>query len=149
MYQGEVNVPEEDLPGFLEVAEDLNIKGLSERNMDSCDSNQEDPSQFTPSKFDLSPEGNTSTIKNETPPNISDSESSHSIIEYQQPDESFAANDNVSDSMFVPTGKQRLINKKCNESTRLNIVSTSAGNQFNCGNSQKEKPSCCFCRIKD
>ena len=30
MYQGEVNVAEEDLPNFLEVAEDLQIKELSE-----------------------------------------------------------------------------------------------------------------------
>ena len=32
MYQGEVNVAEEDLPDFLELAEDLLIRGLSERN---------------------------------------------------------------------------------------------------------------------
>ena len=29
MYQGEVDVAEEDLPSFLEVAEDLLIRGLS------------------------------------------------------------------------------------------------------------------------
>merc|ERR1719186_874613 len=32
MYQGEVNVAEKDLSSFLEVAEDLNVRGLSERN---------------------------------------------------------------------------------------------------------------------
>ena len=32
MYQGEVNVAEEDLSSFLEVAEDLNIRGLSKGN---------------------------------------------------------------------------------------------------------------------
>ena len=31
MYQGEVNVSEEDLPSFLEVAEDLNVKGLCKK----------------------------------------------------------------------------------------------------------------------
>jgi len=32
MYQGEVAVKEEDLPSFLEVAEDLNVRGLCENN---------------------------------------------------------------------------------------------------------------------
>merc|ERR1712096_385228 len=32
MYQGEVEVAEEDLHSFLEAAEDLNIRGLSEAN---------------------------------------------------------------------------------------------------------------------
>ena len=32
VYQGEVNVAKEDLPSFLEVAEDFNIRGLSEGN---------------------------------------------------------------------------------------------------------------------
>lgn len=40
MYQGEVTVSEEDLKGFLEVAEDLNVRGLSQRNMGGCDSNE-------------------------------------------------------------------------------------------------------------
>ena len=32
MYQGETNVIEENLPCFLEIAEDLNVKGLCKRN---------------------------------------------------------------------------------------------------------------------
>ena len=32
MYQGEVDVSEEDLQSFLEAAEDLNIRGLCESN---------------------------------------------------------------------------------------------------------------------
>ena len=35
MYQGEENVAEEDLNNFLEIAEDLNLRGLCERNLDS------------------------------------------------------------------------------------------------------------------
>merc|ERR1719186_1487914 len=33
MYQGEVNMAEADLSNFLEVAEDLQIRGLSEKNL--------------------------------------------------------------------------------------------------------------------
>lgn len=34
MYQGQVNVSQEDLAVFLRVAEELNVKGLTERNTD-------------------------------------------------------------------------------------------------------------------
>ena len=39
MYQGEVNVAEEDLASFLEIAEFLNERGLSKVNREGCDSN--------------------------------------------------------------------------------------------------------------
>ena len=39
MYQGKVNVAEEDLPSFLYLAEDLNFRGLSEGGMANYDSN--------------------------------------------------------------------------------------------------------------
>ena len=42
MYQGEVNVAEEDLPSFLEVAEDLMVRGLSEGNKEGRDSRNPD-----------------------------------------------------------------------------------------------------------
>ena len=43
MYQGEVNVAKEDLPSFLEVVEDLLIRGLSERKKEGKNSNHEEP----------------------------------------------------------------------------------------------------------
>ena len=43
MYQGEVNVWEEDLPSFLEIAEDLLIKGLSKGNREDYNSKQKEP----------------------------------------------------------------------------------------------------------
>ena len=51
MYQGEVDVSEEDLPSFLEAAEDLNIRGLSEANTESLISNREIPSEPTHQEF--------------------------------------------------------------------------------------------------
>merc|ERR1719469_1467412 len=43
MYQGEVVVAKEDLPSFLEVAEDLNIKGLCEVNNADYNSEVKNP----------------------------------------------------------------------------------------------------------
>ena len=53
MYQGEVDVSEEDLPSFLEAAEELNIRGLSEANTESLISNREIP--FEPTHQDIAP----------------------------------------------------------------------------------------------
>ena len=53
MYQGEVDVAEEELHSFLEAAEDLNIRGLSEANTESLISNREIP--FEPTHQDIAP----------------------------------------------------------------------------------------------
>ena len=47
MYQGQVDISEENLPSFLQVAEDLNVRGLYKRNTDVCESNEEYTTQFT------------------------------------------------------------------------------------------------------
>merc|ERR1719291_1170760 len=47
MYQGEVDVAEDDLPSFLEAAEDLNIRGLSEANTEAIIPTRELPSEPT------------------------------------------------------------------------------------------------------
>ena len=47
MYQGEVDVAEEDLHSFLEVAKDLNVKGLCENNPDHFESIELHPSQYS------------------------------------------------------------------------------------------------------
>ena len=48
MYQGEVDVTKEDLPSFLEAAEDLNIRGLSEANTEGINSTRELPLESSP-----------------------------------------------------------------------------------------------------
>ena len=83
MYQGEVDVAKEDLNIFLEVAEDLNIRGLSEGNMEGCNSTESNPSHVTPSDFKLSPERNINTERNE---NVRDQRSILSITEYENAD---------------------------------------------------------------
>ena len=47
MYQGEVDVAEDDLHNFLETAEDLYIKGLSEANTEGLNSIRKNPSEPT------------------------------------------------------------------------------------------------------
>ena len=51
MYQGEANVSEEDLNNFLEIAEDLNIGGLCEGNLDSSKSMEDGISQVYHRKY--------------------------------------------------------------------------------------------------
>ena len=40
MYQGDANVNEQNLPSFLEIAEDLNVRGFYERNTDGFKSDR-------------------------------------------------------------------------------------------------------------
>jgi len=59
MYQGEVDVTKEDLPSFLEAAEDLNIRGLStsEANTEGLISNKEFILEPTSQHIVISPKG--------------------------------------------------------------------------------------------
>jgi len=47
IYRGEVNIEEEELASFLAVAEDLQIKGLCERNANISNAGQEGNTKFT------------------------------------------------------------------------------------------------------
>ena len=49
MYQGEVNVAQEELNSFLAVAEDLRVKGLTQNNSGTSSSSSTDPKQRAPS----------------------------------------------------------------------------------------------------
>jgi len=50
MYHGEVNVAQEELNSFLAVAEDLQVKGLTQNNSSSSPEPKPDPIQNPPSK---------------------------------------------------------------------------------------------------
>merc|ERR1719508_679438 len=63
MYQGEANVAEEDLNNFLEIAEDLNVRGLCERNLDSYKSMEDSIPQV--SSKSTYPSGETKKTWNE------------------------------------------------------------------------------------
>ena len=60
MYQGEVNVAEEDLSIFLEFAEDLNVCGLSEGNTADSDLNGKNHTKSTRQNNSQSPKSNES-----------------------------------------------------------------------------------------
>ena len=77
MYQGEVNVAEEDLPNFLEIAEDLNVRGLSEKNTNSYKSIEEDIPQVGYMK--RNPPDKMKLIGNESVENINDT-ADHSFL---------------------------------------------------------------------
>jgi len=132
MYQGEVNVAEEDVSGFLEVAEDLNIKGLSEGNVGGYDSNEENPSISVPSNIDPSPKINRRLVENEMQPNINRSRPSDFSTNFVE--------ENDSDNMFSPGNTKKLSIKKFEEDSKQNIVSTVAtltGKQSSCENCNK------------
>jgi len=129
MYQGEVNVPEENLTGFLEVAEDLNIRGLSKGNMEVFNSNEEDLPKLTPSKFEASPERNRNQEENK-----SEISFNHLMKDYQQ--ESFV---NIRNNLIAPTEKQRIRKQKqYNEGSNQNIGSRITEKSFHCGKCDKQ-----------
>jgi len=131
MYQGQVDVAEEDLPSFLEVAEDLNIRGLSERNMEACNTNEADLSNVALSNFDEingNIEANIQSRNDLAPLRLN-----HSIMDDEKSEESFFMNDNVSNGMFLPTEKERNIKQANSKATKQNIVSTLSDKKFNCG----------------
>ena len=59
-----MDVAKQDLQSFLEVAEDLNIRGLSERNLDSWSSREKIHPQFPKQDVEPSSKGNRNKINN-------------------------------------------------------------------------------------
>ena len=118
MYQGEVNVAEEDLPSFLELAEDLNVKGLSEGNKGTHDSNEKVTS---PKKYFDPSQKKSETVKNKNLLNINAYNLVGTTSKDEQTDKTFINNDDH--GLFVPDEYDD------NNFENTNIISTSAANE--------------------
>ena len=127
MYQGEVDVAEEDLPAFLEVAEDLNIRGLSERNMER--SHQNEDTSFKPSDLSSKKEMETENEENASIGSFTrDAEDSENYI-----------SDNSKSSPFSPRkAKTRKITQRYCENTNQTIISTFGGKGYSCEKCEKQ-----------
>jgi len=120
MYQGEVNVAEEDLARFLEVSEDLNIKGLSERNMGNSDSREIDSLDSIQANINQTMELKGQSAKKESEQNVSTYQSSGSISELKEMNER--------KSTFLSSKNKEIIKKN----SKQNIISKLADKQFSC-----------------
>ena len=122
MYQGEANVAEEDLCSFLEVAEDLNVKGLSKGNMVSLDSNEEGTSHFTPQEIYSLPKIDENVKSKEQENDI---DSIGLIPKFEQKCNNFINND--TNGLFDPTEVQSEVTKNVDNShDKQNTISTLA-----------------------
>merc|ERR1719186_1207846 len=70
MYQGEANIAEENLSSFLELAEDLNVRGLCESNTENLRTNGKSTSEDTYQSMGTSTKIKTTKI--ESTENITD-----------------------------------------------------------------------------
>jgi len=138
MYQGEVDIAEEDLSSFLQVAEDLNVKGLSEGNIDS-NSNGEDVSQVRDSNLSTSPKKYHRRKKRE---NITDRSSSDSDTEYGRLNTNEIKNDDYKRTRVAENGNEKIQKPNNDEYFKQTIVSTiPEANQFICKTCAKKYSS--------
>merc|ERR1719186_2195252 len=120
MYQGEVNVAEEDLADFLQVAEDLKIRGLYENNkgfvpIEDHIYNQSSQKNIVPSSGIKDEKHNQETYTDR----VNVIESSHNTVNYSQ-DFSYSKKtiSNIKSSINAA-------NKKTRKDNRQSLVSTS------------------------
>ena len=112
MYQGEVNVAEEDLSTFLEVGEDLNVRGLSEGNTSGCAPNFESFSD--------------ETLKNDT----------KFVQEFKLIDDSI--NNSQNKEIVLQTKNLKNIKQQHKEGNKQIIKSTFTGNHYSCEKCRKQ-----------
>ena len=122
MYQGVVDVSEQDLPMFLEIAEDLNIRGLSEANLDSFNS-EENSSQ-------INHDGQYPTRENYT--EIIDESTSVGTFTELIGDTNENIVNNDKGDLLAPL---RSVRKQCNE--KQSLVARN-GNLFSCRTCDKQ-----------
>ena len=120
MYQGEVNVAEEDLPSFVEAAEDFNIRGLSEANTDVLITNRDSPSEPTHQDIASSPKRKRFAERHENARiNGEKSSENRNFI-------------NTDDDKIYENSSREVVTQSYDESSSQNIVSTFTDKQFQC-----------------
>ena len=124
MYQGEANVSEEDFPSFLEIAEDLNIRGLCEGNLGSSKSIEEGFSQGA----------HESTYPSEDRKRTWNESLENDNFNIESVDEKHFNNDTVINTLITP--KNKTINQVNDRNSKQNTISTvavhDAGESYQC-----------------
>ena len=122
MYKGEVVVSEEDISGFFEVAEDLNVKGLSERNTEDIQI-----SRFNQENIESLPK-----IKI-TSKNSSDNNSLQQFTNVEIDSHNFISDDNNTNKFSsLPEIKSKFYNQEITENSTNNVISAIPETQFSC-----------------
>ena len=129
MYQGEANVLEEDLSSFLDVAEDLNIRGLSEGNTEKVESTPQVTNQAISKK--------TKTTENIIEPKYNDNHA-----EFEQSSKDNITDDTESNVSISTIERQSISTKqeKDDDNTQ-SVVSLLDGKQFRCEMCNKQYSS--------
>ena len=135
MYQGEVDVAKEDLAEFLEVAEDLNVRGLSE----GINSTEWDTLQYFTENIDLTQETYLSPkrkriLQNSSMENINLNSLENPIEEFE-----IVINDN-SKTNYFPSLKDKTgeVKKQCTNDNKQYVVSINSNKQYNCETCKKQ-----------
>ena len=132
MYQGEVDVAEEDLTSFLEVAEDLLIKGLSEGNKKGSNSIQE-PLEIKHQNTNHIPKRKRN-VDNDSPLNTKSIEALNDLL---QTFDNFIDNDNTISASPNPKESKVPKTEKTDRNAQSLVLMTQ-GNQFICGKCNKQ-----------
>ena len=126
MYQGEVNVAEEDFTSFLEVAEDLNIRGLSEGNKEGYNAKLKIPLQATHE----STAKRKRTVEKIIIEDIKEANYIETSNEFGQACDNFADNES---KISISSIECNQIKQKNNEDNKQSLVSIVAEKKFPCG----------------
>jgi len=130
MYQGEANVAEADLSSFLEVAEDLQIKGLLNLIKDSNDSKEENISKSYPQDSAPSPKRKRVLANDNNFDNvckISTREGKKEVANNEKNDQSLVSTTELS-SCGQADGENNIENPINTETERLNKTTTNNKN---------------------
>lgn len=138
IYQGVVNVAEADICSFLEVAHDLNIRGISKVNLKSSISNKYNLSNVSHFNNDPSQKSKLGRVKNEKIQNNIDIQSKESRNDYVQENGGFSKYGNEKRIMLTSIENETCAKINTNEGTKQNDPIAINGKQFICETCNKE-----------